>query len=123
MGDLSVAGEQRMFGGNGRRLDHPGKHKVTVDAMVMGQKLTILQVADGEKAKNKVTFVWTDVPWARKKKEKRWKASAALHDMEYDRSIVATRSKYGLKARKLMLTSMGKRLRSSRSHSSTRKKP
>ncbi len=94
-GDLSVAGEEMTFEGT-VASDHPGKHKVTVDAMVMGQKLTILQVADGEKAKNKVTFAGMDVPVGEEEKEE-MKASAALHDMSMIYPLLDEK-KYGLKA-------------------------
>jgi hypothetical protein len=79
-GDMSVAGTEITFEGT-VASEFPGKYKVAVDASVMGQKLSILQVANGDKMKNRVSFGGMDVSAGSDEEKEELKAASALQDM------------------------------------------
>jgi len=95
-GDLSVAGMEMTFEGT-MASEYPGKFKVAIDASLMGQKLTVLQVANGDKAKSRVSLAGMDLPSGGDDEKDELKASAALQDMSQIYPLLDDK-KYALKA-------------------------
>ena len=95
-GELSVSGMDLTFEGT-TASEYPGKFKVSIDASVMGQKLTILQVANGDKAKTRVSLAGMDLPSGGEDEKDELKASAALQDMSQIYPLLDDK-KYALKA-------------------------
>jgi hypothetical protein len=95
-GDLTVGGMDMTFEGT-TASEYPGKFKVNIEASVMGQKLSILQVANGDKAKTKVSIAGMDLPAGGDDEKDELKAAAALQDMSQIYPLLDDK-KYTLKA-------------------------
>jgi hypothetical protein len=95
-GDLSAAGMEMTFEGT-MASEYPGKFKVVIDASIMGQKLSILQVANGDKTKSRVSLAGMDLPSGGDDEKDELKASAALQDMSQIYPLLDDK-KYALKA-------------------------
>ncbi|HEY2787554.1 MAG TPA: hypothetical protein VGJ05_21535 [Fimbriiglobus sp.] len=59
-GEMSIAGMNITFNGT-TATEFPGKMKVTVEASFMGQKLSVLQVVNGDKVKQKASLGAMDI--------------------------------------------------------------
>lgn len=81
-GDMSIAGMELTFDGT-VFSEYPGKVKVTVDASIMGQKLSVVQVADGDKAKHKVMLGGMDVSGGGEAEKEELKNSAVMQDISH----------------------------------------
>jgi len=95
-GDLSVAGMDMTFEGT-TASEYPGKFKVAIEASLMGQKLSIVQIANGDKAKTKVSLAGMDLPTGGDDEKDELKASAAMQDMSEIYPLLDDK-KYTLKA-------------------------
>jgi hypothetical protein len=94
-GDMSLAGMNLSFSGS-TAYEFPGKWKMTFESSLMGQKLEVLHVADGDKIKQKVTFGTMDVtPPDGQKDEIR--QTAILQDMSLIFPLLDEK-RFGLKA-------------------------
>jgi hypothetical protein len=79
-GELSIMGLDIAFTGKLAFMS-PDKYKMEMDAEIMGQKMTVQQVVNGDKTKNKVTFGGMTIPVPDNEKEE-LKMAVAMQEAE-----------------------------------------
>src|SRR5262245_3339541 len=94
-GDMSLAGMNLTFTGTTAN-EFPGKWKMTFESSLMGQKLEVHHVADGDKVKQKVTFGAMDVTPPDGQKEE-IRQTAVMQDMSLIFPLLDEK-RFGLKA-------------------------
>jgi hypothetical protein len=95
-GEMTVGGMDMTYTGS-TASEFPGKWKLTVETSVMGQKIDVLHVVNGDKVKQKVTFGGMDVspPGDEAKDEAR--ETAMMHGIELIYPLLDEK-KFSLKA-------------------------
>jgi hypothetical protein len=78
-GTLSISGQDMEFTGT-VLSETPSKHKVKIEADIMGQKLTVLQICNGEKAKSTVSIGGMAIPGGGDEEKDELKLATAIQD-------------------------------------------